>query len=250
MGLAMTEFVVKCAPCQAEFKDLGLVFLGAGSSDVYALLTTKPVRTADDLKGLRLRSGGAPYSRWAEHFGAQPVNLGVGDTFESMSQGTIDGTMASIVDLLSFRLIDVAKYVTMIPIGTYHVTSNFTVSSDSWASLSDEEKKMVGAAAARANLDLTDRWAYQLPAAAKGAISKTDIEVIEPDASFAEASANFAKEDEAARVAANGDAAKQFADLVAKWTDIVAEVGEDPEKLAEKAKSEIWDNVDLTTYGM
>ncbi len=250
MGLAMTEYVVNCAPCQKEFKDLGLVFLGAGSSDVYALLTTKPVRTADDLKGLRLRSGGAPYSRWAEHFGAQPVNLGVGDTFESMSQGTIDGTMASIVDLLSFRLIDVAKYVTMIPIGTYHVTSNFTVSGDSWASMSDEEKLAVGKAAARANLDLTDRWAYQLPAAAKGAIAKTDIEVIEPDASFAEAAEAFAKEDEAARVAANGDAAKQFVDLVAKWTAIVKETGDDAEALAAKAQTEIWDKVDLTTYGM
>ena len=112
MGLAMSEYVVTCAACLKEFADAGLVFLGAGSSDVYGLLTTKPVRTADDMKGLRLRSGGAPYSRWAEHFGATGVAMGVGDTFEGMSQGTIDGTMASIVDMLSFRLVDVAKYVT------------------------------------------------------------------------------------------------------------------------------------------
>jgi TRAP-type C4-dicarboxylate transport system substrate-binding protein len=57
-----------------------------------------------------------------------------------MSQGTIDGTMASVVDALSFRLIDVAKYVTRVPIGTYHVTSNFTVANATWDSLSDQEK--------------------------------------------------------------------------------------------------------------
>jgi len=173
----------------------------------------------------------------------------VGDTFEGMSQGTIDGTMASIVDLLSFRLIDVAKYVTNIPIGTYHVTSNFTVAKSTWDSLSDQEKAWVVAAAARANFDLTDRWAYQLPAAARGAVEKSDIEVIEPDPAFLEASNAFIAEDEAARVAEDGAMGQHFVDLVDKWTKIVDEVGEDPDKLAERAKEEIWSKVDWSTYG-
>ena len=249
MALAMSEYVVTCEPCQKEFADAGLVFLGAGSSDVYGLLTTKPVRTADDLKGLRLRSGGAPYSRWAEHFGASGVAMGVGDTFEGMSQGSIDGSMASVVDMLSFRLIDVAKYVTRVPIGTYHVTSNFTVARTSWDSLSEKEKAWLVAAAARANFDLTDRWAYQLPAAAMDAIKKTSIEVIEPDPAFLEASNAFIASDEAARVADGGEMAQHFVDLVAKWTTIVNEVGEDPDKLAERANAEIWSKVDWATYG-
>ena len=249
MALAMSEYVVTCEPCRKEFADAGLVFLGAGSSDVYGVLTTKPVRTADDLKGLRLRSGGAPYSRWAEHFGATGVAMGVGDTFEGMSQGTIDGTMASVVDMLSFRLIDVAKYVTRVPIGTYHVTSNFTVAKSTWASLSDTEKAQIVAAAARANFDLTDRWAYQLPAAAMDAIGKTSIEVIEPDPAFLEASNAFIAADEAARVANGGEMAKHFVDLVAKWTAIVKEVGEDPDALAERAKAELWSKIDWSTYG-
>ncbi|MFN7003923.1 MAG: TRAP transporter substrate-binding protein DctP, partial [Roseinatronobacter sp.] len=138
MALAMTEFVVNCEPCQAEFANKGMVFLGAGASDVYLLITTTPVRTAEDLQGLRLRSGGAPFSRWAENFGATPVSIAVGDQFEAMNQGTIDGTMASIVDMLSFRLVDVARYVTEVQLGTYHVTSNFTFSQSAWAWLSDD----------------------------------------------------------------------------------------------------------------
>jgi TRAP-type C4-dicarboxylate transport system substrate-binding protein len=249
MALAMTEYVVTCEACQQEFADAGIVFLGAGSSDVYGLLTTKPVRSAADLQGLRLRSGGAPYSRWAEHFGATGVAMGVGDTFEGMSQGTIDGTMASVVDLLSFRLIDVAKYVTRVPIGTYHVTCNFAVAKPTWDSLSDEEKAQVVAAAARANFDLTDRWAYQLPAAAWKAVEETDIEVVDPDPAFLEASNAFIAEDEASRVAAGGEMAQHFVDLVEKWAAIVDEVGEDPDALAERAKEEIWSTVDWSTYG-
>lgn len=248
MAFAMTEFGVTCAECQAEFKTFGGVYLGAGASDVYVLLTTKPVRTADDLKGLRLRSGGAPFSRWAEHFGATPVNLPVGETFEAMSQGTIDGTMASIVDMLSFRLVDVAKYVTDIPLGTYHVTSNFTVGNSTWSGMSVEDRTKLVAAANRGNPQLTDRWGFQLPAAARAAVAEAGIEVITPDPALVAASEAFVQEDTAARIAAD-PLAGQFAELVAKWTAIVNEVGEDPEALAARANTEIWSKVDLATYG-
>ena len=127
MGAAMTEFIVTCAPCQEEMKEFGAVFLGSGSTDIYHLVTTEPVRSMADLEGLRLRSGGKPWSRFAESFGASPVNLPVGETFEAMSQGTIDGTMTSLADLLSFRLVEVADYITTITLGTYHGTSYFTV---------------------------------------------------------------------------------------------------------------------------
>jgi TRAP-type C4-dicarboxylate transport system substrate-binding protein len=139
--------------------------------------------------------------------------------------------------------------VTRIPIGTYHVTSNFTVAKASWDSLSAQEKEWLVAAAARANFDLTDRWAYQLPAAAMDAVKKTGIEVIEPDPAFLEASNAFISEDEAARVAQGGEMAQHFVDLVAKWTAIVNEVGEDPDKLAERANAEIWSKVDWAKYG-
>lgn len=249
MALAMTEYVVTCEPCQKEFADTGIVFLGAGSSDVYGLLTTKPVRTAEDLAGLRLRSGGAPFTRWAENFGASGVAMGVGATFEGISQGTIDGTMASTVDLLSFRLIDVAKYVIKVPIGTYHVTSNFTVGQGTWAALSAEEKAHVVAAAGRANFDLTDRWAFQLPAAAADALANSDIEIITPDAALLEASEAFIAADSASRVAAGGAEAASFVALVDKWTAIVDEVGNDPDALSERANAEIWSKVDWSSYG-
>lgn len=248
MGWAMTEFGVNCAPCQEEFKKFGAVFLGSGSSDVYVLITTKPVRTLEDLKGLRLRSGGAPYSRWAENFGANPVNMPVGEIFEAMNQGTVDGTMGSIVDMLSFRLLDVAKYVTLVPLGTYHVTSNFTVSNETWAGMSVEDRTTLLAAANRADPQLTDRWAFQLPEAANSAVAGADIEVIEPDAAFLEASEAFAVADVTERIGAN-ELAAEFAALVEKWTAIVDEVGNDPEALAARAQEEIWSKVDLATYG-
>ncbi|WP_298500740.1 TRAP transporter substrate-binding protein DctP [uncultured Maritimibacter sp.] len=249
MGWAMTEFVVNCAPCQEEYKAFGGVFLGSGSSDPYVLMTTKPVTSIDDLKGLRLRSGGAPYSRWAEHFGATPVNLPVGETFEAMSQGTIDGSMASIADMLSYRLVDVAKHVLRVPLGTYHVTSNFTVGSDAWADLTTEQRIQFAKAANRGDPQLTDRWAVQMPAEANEAVAAAGIDDQEPSAEFLAASEEFAAADVQSRVDANPLAA-DFAALVTKWEGIVEEVGTDPEALAARAWDEIWSKVDFETYGM
>lgn len=249
MAFAMTEFGVNCAECQEEFRRFGGVFLGAGASDIYAILTTRPVRSLDDLQGLRLRSGGAPFSRWAENFGATPVNMPVGETFEAMNQGTIDGTIASIVDMLSFRLVDVATHVTAIPLGTYHVTSNFTVATSTWAGMSVEDRAVLLAAANRGNPHLTDRWGFQLPEIARNAVAAAGIEVIEPDAALLEASDAFIVSDVAARTSADQLAA-DFAALVEKWTAIVDELGDDPEALAARAMDEIWANVDLSTYGL
>ncbi len=250
MALAMTEWVVNCGPCQDEYKAFGGVFLGAGSSDVYGLITTKPVNSTADLQGLRLRSGGAPYSRWAEHFGATGVPMGVGDTFEALSQGTIDGTMASIVDMLSFRLIDVATHFNTVPIGTYHATSNFTVALPKWESFSTEERATIARAANRANFDLTDRWGFQLPAAAWEAVRASDITVVEASDEMLAAADAFAQEDRAAQVAAGGQLAADFVALVDEWSAAIADIGNDPDALAAMAWERIWSDVDFSTYGL
>lgn len=259
MGAALTEYTVLCESCQKEMTDFGIVYLGSGSSDPYVLLTNKPAATADEVKGLRLRSGGAPFSRWAENFGAVPVSIGVGETFEAMSQGTIDGSMASIGDLLSFRLVELAKNVTAVPLGTYFSTSNFATSKATWSSMSPEERTALLKAANRANADFTNRWGYEFPKIAEKAAKDAGIEFAEADPAFAKAAEDFiiADRDTAAKISAERfgmtDAADRVADFIAlveKWQTISDEVDHDPAKMAQKVWDEVWSKVDVSTYGM
>ena len=258
MAAAMTEFIVTCAPCQAELQKFGVVFLGSGSSDVYVLLTNKPVHNKADLAGMRLRSGGAPFSRWAENFGAVPVNVSVNDTFESMSQGVIDGSMASVADLLSFRLVELAKAVTVIPLGTYHATSDFTVSNAAWSSMSVEERQALARAANRLNAVFTNRWGAEMPAEARAAAEEAGIEFIEPDPDFLAESEAFAADDAAtaARIARDDlgiadadEKVARFQELVVKWDGLLADTNNDPAAVATKVQQEVWDKVDFATYG-
>ena len=259
MAAAMTEYIVTCDTCQAELKKFGIVYLGSGSSDVYALLTTKPVKSAADIKGLRLRSGGAPFSRWAENFGAVPANIPVSDTFESMSQGVIDGTMASTGDLLSFRLVELVKNVTIIPLGTYHATSDFSVANAAWQSLSPNERKQLVTAANRANVAFTQRWGYDMASTARAEAEKAGITFLEPDADFLKASEDFAETDKAtaAKVAQerfgfsdSQSRVDRFAELVEKWNGIVKDVKGDPDALAKRLDEEVWSKIDYAAYGL
>ncbi|HKJ61380.1 MAG TPA: C4-dicarboxylate TRAP transporter substrate-binding protein [Hyphomicrobiales bacterium] len=258
VAAALTEYTVNCASCQDEMSKFGVVFLGSGSSDPYMLLTKTPVTTAADLKGIRLRSGGAPYSRWAEKFGAVPVSISVLDTFEAMSQGTIDGSMASIGDLLAFRLVELVKHVTPVPLGTYFSTSNFATAKGTWADMSVEERGWLLRAANRANANFTQRWGYDFAVIAEKAAKDAGIEFHKADASLIEAAATFADADRAtaAKISKerfgmdDADArVAEFIGLVNKWEAISKEVNHDRDTMIQKVWDEVWSKVDLASYG-
>jgi TRAP-type transport system periplasmic protein len=255
---AMTEYMVTCEPCQAESRGLGLVFLGSGASDVYEILSTRPIRTAADLQGLRLRSGGAPWGRFAEHFGAVPAQISVNDIFEAFNQGIVDGSMASIADLISFRLIEVVSHVTMVPLGLYQATSNFATALPAWQSLSVEDRMAFARAANRANADFTDRWGREMPVEAEAAARARGIEIIEADASLVSAVEEFVATEaaSAARIAQERfgfeDAearVARFLELYAKWEAVATEVNNDPAAMAERVWADVWSQVDFASYG-
>lgn len=258
MGAALTEYTVNCEMCQQELSDFGMVYLGSGSSDQYALLTKTPVSTADDVAGLRLRSGGAPYARWAEHFGATPVSVSVLDTFEAMSQGTIDGSMASIGDLLAFRLIELVEHVTLIPLGTYFSTSNMTVAQPTWASLSEEDRAAMARAANKANADMIQRWGYDFPQIAREQALEAGITIEEASPEFIEAATQFAIDDRAAAAEISAerfgmddaaDRVDEFVRLIEKWEAISEELDHDKDAMTQRVWDEVWSKVDFSTYG-
>jgi C4-dicarboxylate-binding protein DctP len=88
------------------------------------LLSHKPVRSADDLKGQKIRvPGGAPlHIEPLRKLGVSPVSMPLGEVLPAMQNKTIDGTMAAFVVFTAFKYYDIAKTITMLP-GTFTVVS-------------------------------------------------------------------------------------------------------------------------------
>ena len=94
MAGATSEYTYfHCPECLAEYKKENQVYLGTGSSPTYIMLCTVPVRTMEDLKGKKYRSGAANFGRWAEAFGGIKVSIPGNDIYEAMGQGVIDCAM-------------------------------------------------------------------------------------------------------------------------------------------------------------
>lgn len=258
MNGAVTEYIATCSDCQAELKELGIVYTSTHTTDVYHLMTNEPVTSVEDLEGLRLRIGGPQYSRWLEAMGGTPTSTTVGETFEALSQGVIDGSVGSSADIISFRLEDAIGYLTYIGLGTFHSTISHATNQQVWNSLSAEDREAVARASTRASALATQRWAYEMPAEADQVARDNGIEILEADESLHEATARFAKEDlvyaaeqAESRYGVSDAVAKleRFQELVEKWNGIVDKAGEDPEAIADAINSEVWDKIDFNSYG-
>ena len=77
-------------------------------------LTTKPVNSPSDLKGMKIRVPNNKIQiKGFEVLGAAPVGMALGEVYTSLQQGTIDGLENPLPVLYNGRFHEVAKYLTL-----------------------------------------------------------------------------------------------------------------------------------------
>ena len=121
-------------------------------------LTTKPVNTVDDLAGMKIRvPGNQIQSVGFDVLGATSTGMDLGDVYQALQTGTIDGAENPLATLYGRKLHEVAKYLIL----DGHVL-NFTtwvMSADLFNSLTPEQQELLvstGEEAGLYNNDLVD----------------------------------------------------------------------------------------------
>jgi TRAP-type transport system periplasmic protein len=95
-----------------DFKDTKVLMLW--NSDSASLMSkNKPLRTLEDLKGLKIRTPSAAQSAQLTALGATPIDMPVTQIYNSLDRGVIDATMIPMSAALDFKLIEVARYFTV-----------------------------------------------------------------------------------------------------------------------------------------
>ena len=92
--------------------------------------TNKPIRSPEDLKGLRIRTPPAPI--WQESvraLGATPVALAFGDMYPALQQKAMDGVELVYNNIPAGRFYEVLKYVTE---SRHIMLVNFEAISSKW----------------------------------------------------------------------------------------------------------------------
>jgi TRAP-type C4-dicarboxylate transport system substrate-binding protein len=121
-GLADKEFT--------DTKLLNIFVHGPGT-----IHTLKPVKTLEEIKGIKIRAGGAgvPIS---QALGMSAISMPATEAHEALSRGTVDGVLFPWEAIDSFRLAELTKAHLEIPGGLYTATFVIVVNKDSFAKLS------------------------------------------------------------------------------------------------------------------
>lgn len=115
-----------------EFADVEPLVLW--TSNPYFLLTSKKqVKTLEDLKGMKLRVTGGPPTEQIKALGAVPTPIPMPDVYQALDKGVVDGMGAPWEAVQAFRLYEVAKYYTIVPLSAVYFS--LCTNSQKWKSL-------------------------------------------------------------------------------------------------------------------
>lgn len=258
MAGAVTEFhQLHCADCLAEYDTQNILFTGAYSTDVYQLLGTKKITSLDDLKGKKIRTGGANWTRWLNAVGAVPVNLTGDDVYQALSNGAIDASVASMAHLKAFSLADVVTHATLLPLGTFHATDVFAYRKDFWKELAEADRRLLLKHVPKALVDTTLAYVAEAESVVPPAKQK-GIQFHEPNDALRKMTTDFALKDleivaaEATKFGVKDASTKvaKFLALLKKWEDLAAPLANDGNRITTAFQTEIFDKMNAARFGM
>ena len=134
---------------------MGICYFDAGARSLYT--TKKPVRSVDDMKGLKIRTQKSSIAMQSmEALGASPTPISWGELYTALSQGTVDAAENNIPSFVTGRHFEVCKYF----IFTEHqrVPDVLVMSRKIWDGLTPEQQGWIEQAAAEANAFQREAW--------------------------------------------------------------------------------------------
>jgi len=105
------------------------------------IITTRPVHSLDDLKGMKIISIAGPLSDWLKALGATAVFIPAPERYDALSRKTADGFTGQPINITVFRYHEPAKYFidTFLGSGSHYLAMNF----NAWNKLPADLKKVL-----------------------------------------------------------------------------------------------------------
>lgn len=124
---------------QTDYTNNGVIPLFGSVLPLYQIVTTEKhsLESFDDIKGLKIRSGGGVQDILVNNLGAVPVAMETAEQYQALERGTIDGGIFNLPSLISNKTIEVLKNVTTNANVTSFVIS-MAISEKTWNTLSPE----------------------------------------------------------------------------------------------------------------
>ena len=123
-----------------EFTDFK--FLSVNAIDSSLVHTTRtPVRKLEDLRGLKIRVTGRYIGMTVASLGGVPVQMPLPDVYDAMAKGQVQGTIINWFITVPFKLAEVFKYSTEIPVANSLLL--IVMNNDTWKGLTPAQKRAI-----------------------------------------------------------------------------------------------------------
>ncbi|MGA0594535.1 TRAP transporter substrate-binding protein [Enterovirga sp. CN4-39] len=153
---------------------IGLCWMDGGSRNVYN--TKRPVRTVEDLKGLKIRMMGNPlFVDTMNALGGNGVAMGMDQVYSALQTGVVDGAENNPPSYDSFGHYTIAKHYSM----TEHliIPEILVFSKRTWDGLSKDDQELLRKVAVEAQQEQRQLWDERVAESMKK-IKDSGIEVV------------------------------------------------------------------------
>lgn len=128
--------------------------LAMSVSENYGMMLKKEIVKLDDLRGLKIACAGAN-ALWVQAAGAAPVQLPVGENYQGIQSGLIDGNVYFASGLSAFKLNEVAKYYLKSDFGSF-VSNTMFMNLDKRKSLPKDLIDVIDQVAAETSIRIAE----------------------------------------------------------------------------------------------
>ncbi len=135
---AINDFYKKFKP--KEFDEVQVMYLHGHGPGI--LHSKKEITKLEDVKGLKIRCTGLA-SKIAGFLGAAPVAMPMGETYDALSRGVVDGSMAPYEALQGWKWGEVVKYSVEDWAASYSSGMFVVMNKDKWKSLPPDVQKTI-----------------------------------------------------------------------------------------------------------
>lgn len=140
--MALRELIQTYPAFKQELEDKNKIkFVTGAAVGPSGIITTRPVRTLDDLKGMKIISIAGPLSDWLKALGATAVFIPAPERYDALSRKTADGFTGQPINISVFRYYEPAKYYidSFLGSGSHYLAMNL----GSWNKLPADLKKVI-----------------------------------------------------------------------------------------------------------
>lgn len=134
----------------------GVKLIGVFTHGPGQMFTKKTIKTIDDIRGLKIRTGGGIAEAVANALGASAFVKPAPESYELLNAGIADGVFFPFESVVSFKLESVLTQATVFPGGMYSSSFGFFMNEDKWNKIAKQDQAII------------EKYAYEYAARSNG----------------------------------------------------------------------------------